>query len=80
MRIAVDISLYPFRENYAEEVLYFLEHLPRPAGVTVETNALSTHVVGDYDAVMDLLRDHVRPTFEAMPALFAIKITNAADL
>ena len=80
MRIAVDLSLYPFHQDYNQEVQHFLDTLPRPAGVTITTNALSTHLVGEYDEVMALLSRQLRPTFERLAALFVIKITNAANL
>jgi uncharacterized protein YqgV (UPF0045/DUF77 family) len=77
MRVAVDISLYPLAEDFIPPIKDVIERLNACPGVEVVTNPMATQLRGDYDAVMDALRNEVRTTFEQVPhAVFAIKILN----
>lgn len=60
MPLTAELSLYPLREDYAAVVLAFIEMLARDQGLTVRTNPTSTHLSGDYDAVMDTVREALR--------------------
>ena len=77
MRVAVDISLYPLQEDLIPPILNVIERLKSDTALDVVTNAMSTQIRGDYDAVMALLQSEIRTTFEALPkAVFVIKILN----
>lgn len=73
MKVSVDISLYPLDKNYEKPIVAFIEKL-RQSPFTVLENPLSTQVYGDYDAVMELLKNAMKETFvtEEM-AVFNIK-------
>ena len=60
MPLTAELSLYPLREDYARVVLAFIELLSRDRGLRVETSATSTRLSGDYDAVMDAVREALR--------------------
>jgi len=75
MRIAVDISLYPLDADYVPPIKDFIERLHRHAGLQVETNAMSTQVAGDHDAVFAALAAETRTTFAAgQRAVFVMKV------
>jgi uncharacterized protein YqgV (UPF0045/DUF77 family) len=79
MDIGVEISLYPLKADFVPAVHEFLEHLNRARELRVVTNSMSTQIFGPYDAVMQVLRDELRTTFEALSgandkAVFVMKI------
>lgn len=77
MRVAVDISLYPFDGDFIPPIRDVIQRLAAHDDLDVETNRLSTQIRGDYDAVMTALTDEIRQTFETVPkAIFTIKILN----
>ena len=77
MRVAVDISLYPFDADFIPPIRDVIQRLAAHDDLDVETNRLSPQIRGDYDAVMTALTDEIRQTFETVPkAIFTIKILN----
>ncbi len=77
MRVAVDISLYPLAEEFLTPIEDVIRRFNEHDGVDVETNAMSTQIRGEYDAVMQVLREEMKRTFERVPkAVFAIRILN----
>lgn len=65
MKISVELTLTPLQDAYEEPVIRFIKKL-RASGLTVLENPLSTQVYGDYDMVMELLKDEIREAFESM--------------
>jgi uncharacterized protein YqgV (UPF0045/DUF77 family) len=79
MDIGVEISLYPLKADFVPEIHRFLEQLSRARELRVVTNSMSTQLFGPYDAVMQLLRDELHGTFEALAkaqdkAVFVMKV------
>ncbi len=64
MNIAVEISMYPLKEEYVPSILDFIGRLNRYQGIQVSTNDMSTQVLGDYDLVMQILNEEIKETFE----------------
>lgn len=77
MKIAVDISLYPLDADFIPPIKDVISRLNEREGLEVWTNAMSTQLVGEFDDVMDALRQEIGTTFERLPkAVFTIKILN----
>ena len=77
MKVAVDISLYPLDADFIPPIKDVIARLNGHEGLEVWTNAMSTQIVGEFNAVMDALRQEIGATFEKLPkAVFAIKILN----
>jgi uncharacterized protein YqgV (UPF0045/DUF77 family) len=75
MRTAVEISLYPLDADYVPPIKDFIERLNRHAGLVVTTNAMSTQVSGEHDAVFAALAQETRGTFAAdRRAVFVMKV------
>jgi hypothetical protein len=78
MRITVEISLYPLRENFVRGIRDFILRLREEEGLEIVSNQLSTQVRGDYDVVTDALNRCMRETMEADgTAVFVMKYVNA---
>ena len=52
MQVACDISLYPLDPDFVPPIKNVIERLNRHAGLDISTNAMSTQIFGEYDAVM----------------------------
>jgi len=77
MKIAADISLYPLDADFIPPITDVIDRLNEHERLEIWTNAMSTQVVGEFDDVMDALRQEIGTTFEQLPkAVFANKILN----
>jgi uncharacterized protein YqgV (UPF0045/DUF77 family) len=80
MHIAVDISLYPLNATFVPPIQAFIDRLHEHAGLRVETNALSTQISGDYEAVFAALQQEIRATFAGPDrAVFVLKVLGGAE-
>ena len=75
MQIGVEISLYPLNADYIPPIRDFIARLNGDARLRVVTNAMSTQVFGDYDAVLPLLQAEMKRTLAANDkAVFVMKV------
>lgn len=77
MKIAVDISLYPLDQEFIPPIKDVIDRLKAHDKLEIWTNAMSTQVVGEFDEVMDALKQEIGTTFESIPkGVFVIKMFN----
>ena len=77
MKVAVDISLYPLDADFVPPIKDVIDRLNRHDRLEIWTNAMSTQVVGEFDDVMDALRQEIGTTFENIPkGVFVMKMFN----
>ena len=77
MQISVDLSLYPLTADYEPPIIAFIQRLQGIEELTVATNHLTTQLLGDYDLVMDTLKEAMRPTLAGKTKCsFVIKVLN----
>ena len=77
MKIAVDISLYPLDADFIPPIKDVIDRLNAYTEFEVRTNAMSTQVVGEFDAVMDALKKEIGVTFDQIPkGVFVMKMFN----
>lgn len=79
MDIGVEISLYPLKADFVPVIHEFLERVNRAGELRVVTNSMSTQIFGPFDAVMALLHEELRSTFETLAvandkAVFVMKV------
>ena len=79
MDIAVEISLYPLRADFAPQIKDFIARLGREPQLRVITNSMSTQVSGSYELVMQVLTRELRASFAALGgaserAVFVMKV------
>ncbi|NJB36822.1 MULTISPECIES: YkoF family thiamine/hydroxymethylpyrimidine-binding protein [Flavobacteriaceae] len=65
MKISVELTLSPLQDDFEPIIISFIKKL-RDSGLTVQENALSTHVYGEYDKVMALLTEEIKEALELM--------------
>jgi uncharacterized protein YqgV (UPF0045/DUF77 family) len=77
MKIAVDISLYPLDTDFIPPIKDVIDRLNAHDDLEIWTNAMSTQVVGEFDAVMDALKTEIGTTFDQIPkGVFVMKMFN----
>lgn len=67
MQITVEMSLYPLVEDYTRVIIDFIRGLNDNPDVLVRTTAMSTYISGEYEVVMNLLTNDLKPVFEQIP-------------
>lgn len=55
MQLTAELSLYPLQEDYIPVIRAFIESAAEHQGLVLVTNAMSTQVCGDWDAVIALV-------------------------
>ena len=77
MKTTIEISNYPLSEEYIPKIQDFIDRCNAYKDVKIKTNATSTHITGDYDVVINLLREEIKTSFEKYgKAIFVVKILN----
>ena len=64
MGLSVDISMYPLVDEYLPSIKSFIERLQGIEGLSVVGNTMSTQIFGDYDLVMDTVKEEIRRSYE----------------
>ena len=79
MKTTIEISNYPLNEDYIPPIQDFIDRLNLNKNIIVKTNTTSTHIVGEYDEVMDILQKEIKSSFEKYgKMIFVMKILNGA--
>jgi uncharacterized protein YqgV (UPF0045/DUF77 family) len=75
MDVAVELSLYPLRDEFIPPIAALIERLNAHPGLKVQTNSMSTQVVGEYRHVMNTLTVEIERTFITLPrAVVVMKV------
>ncbi|WP_041522034.1 YkoF family thiamine/hydroxymethylpyrimidine-binding protein [Gilvimarinus agarilyticus] len=64
MQLSVELSMYPFNGDYLPPIKGFIDWLNEQPGIRLQTVATCTIITGDYDRVMDVLRDGFKVSME----------------
>jgi len=75
MKLSVEISMYPFNGDYIPPIKGFIDWLNQKEGILIQTVPTCTIITGDYDRVMDILRDGIKYSYEQYgKAVFVTKL------
>ncbi len=64
MKLTVDISLYPLKDQYIPPIKDVIAGFESHAGVKVETGHTATLLTGDFDVVMSAVQAEMKRSFE----------------
>ena len=64
MKMTVEISMYPVREDYLPPIKDFIGRMNQCSGLEIETTPTATRVIGEYGDVMDMLRETMAASYE----------------
>ncbi len=59
MLLSVELTYYPFQESYIPPIKTTIEHLNSFDGIQVQTFPTATIMMGEYDVVMDAIKETV---------------------
>ena len=74
MQATIDISLYPLQDGYKQTILTFVKTLRKHADLCVETDGMSTQIIGEYDVLLSLLQREMKQVLFDNKAVFIIKL------
>lgn len=57
MKLMIDISMYPLRDNYIPPIDAVIDKFNSYKDVSVNTFATGTTILGEYDRVMEILHE-----------------------
>lgn len=79
MKTTIEISNYPLNAEYIPPIKDFIDRLNLNKNIVVKTNATSTHIVGEYDEVMNIVQKEIKSSFEKYgKMIFVLKVLNGA--
>lgn len=67
MVLTAELSLYPLRADYVDTILAFIDELRRDGSLVVCTNAMSTQIKGEHDAVIGAVSAALKLTRSRCP-------------
>jgi len=77
MQVSLEISLFPLAEGHIPIINDFLREI-HSSGLEAVTNGMSTQIFGEYDVVMDTVKDALRPCIEgATTVAVSLKLLNS---
>ena len=74
MTATIEISFYPLQDDYPDVVLSFLEKLKTLTNVEMQTNGMSTILIGSFDMLWNQLGVLIKNEFSTHSSLFVIKV------
>ncbi len=77
MEITVEIGYYPLMNEYEKPVEKFIEKLAECKKITLKCGIMSSLLTGQYEDVMELLNQLLKPYLEEYPSVFTLKISIA---
>jgi uncharacterized protein YqgV (UPF0045/DUF77 family) len=81
MKLTVEISMYPFDQDYIPLIKGFIAELNKYDGLEVSTSATSTMVHGEYDHLMDSLKEMIAWSYKTHGrAVFVTKFIPGHEL
>lgn len=74
MKVSIEISLYPLKDDYEKTILRFITELNSYENIEIQTNGMSTQVFGEYDEVMAILQKEMKKVYESEQAILVMKM------
>lgn len=79
MKATIEITMYPLRADYEEQVLQFLGILRQQGNFELKVNAMSTQISGDYEKVFPAVQEAIAAVYaNGVKAAFVLKILPVA--
>ena len=64
MKLTAELSLYPLQDQYIPVIQAFIEAAREHGDLRIVTNAMSTQISGEWDAVFDLINRELKGSAE----------------
>ena len=74
MDVSVEVSMYLLKDEYIPAIQSFIDRVNTYPELHVLTNTMSTQLFGEFDFLMDVMRDEMRRSYETFGrAIFVCK-------
>ena len=77
MIATIEISMYALTDSYEQKVIDFILRIKQNKNIRVEVGGLSTMIYGDFDLLMDVVKNEMKHDFENGKAVFLMKIAGS---
>jgi uncharacterized protein YqgV (UPF0045/DUF77 family) len=74
MKASIELSLYPLKDDYKEKIIAFILRLKKHKNVSVQPNGMSTQIFGDYDEIMDIVKNELKQELSDHRCMAVMKI------
>jgi uncharacterized protein YqgV (UPF0045/DUF77 family) len=64
MQITIELSMYPFKEDYKTHIKDFIDEINKRSGMVINTFPTATLVHGEYGLVMDTLKKMIAWSYD----------------
>jgi len=79
MNATIEITMYPLRTDYEDQVLHFLSILRKEGDFEINVNAMSTQVKGDYRLIFSAIQAAIEAVYsDEIKAAFVLKVLPGA--
>jgi uncharacterized protein YqgV (UPF0045/DUF77 family) len=69
--------MYALTDGYEQKVIDFIQRVKQNKNIRVDVGGLSTMLYGEYDELMQVLKDEMKYDFDNGKAVFLMKIAGA---
>ncbi len=77
MKISIEISYYPLKEEFIPTILDFVNRLQSYKNIQVQVNGMSTQVFGEYNELMSIITQEIEKSMSIPYSVFILKIVNS---
>ncbi len=77
MKISIEISYYPLKEEFIPTILDFVNRLQSYKNIQVQVNGMSTQVFGEYNELMSIITQEIKKSMSIPYSVFILKIVNS---
>lgn len=77
MIATIEISMYALTNGYEQKVIDFIQRIKQNKNIRVDVGGLSTMLYGDFDLLMDLVKNEMKHEFDNGKVVFLIKIAGS---
>ena len=77
MKISIEISYYPLKEEFIPAILDFVNRLKAYENIQMQVNGMSTQVFGEYDELMNIITQEIKKSMNIPYSVFILKIVNS---
>jgi len=77
MIATIEISMYALTDDYEQKVIDFILRIKQNKNIRVEVGGLSTMLYGEYDVLMQVVKEEMQRDFENGKAVFVLKIAGS---
>ena len=77
MIATIEISMYSLTDAYEQNIIDSIQRIKLNKNIRMEVNGLSTQLFGEYDELMEVLKQEMETVFNNGKAVFVLKLAGS---